>query len=459
MSKVKIFISYAHKDEIYKDGLIEHLAGLSRNGLIDQWNDREIKPGHRWDDAIKKNLDTSDIVLFLISSSFIASDYIHDIEIQKAIKRHNEGRIIIIPIILRPCDFTSLPIDKFQALPKNAYPISKWDDQDEAFLNVIEGLKVVIDEKLIELSESKSTIEEDNDEKENSIDARFNEIESKLALHKSLLDKIYTKIEYMETILKSIESINKQDVSINEMTIEKQDFPNEFYKTSTGWSLRFNGNVVLMKGRFERGLSYLHYLLRHHGKIIYAGQLESLIEAKDNNKIIELTPSFAVDLKSYDTITSVNSANENELLKVIERLRNEKPEEDDLIEDKIYYYAYLVYILNSLTELNHKQEYLKLSSFYRNELNRYINDFELKNEDEIFVKRVLQKSKIIAKPHDYKQTRRARQRVLKNIYNAIDSMSSEELQNHFRKFISTQAGNISYDANFDSPIKWKLFID
>lgn len=48
----KIFISYAHKDEKYKEELVEHMSGLRRAGIISEWNDRKIVPGQNWSEQI-----------------------------------------------------------------------------------------------------------------------------------------------------------------------------------------------------------------------------------------------------------------------------------------------------------------------------------------------------------------------------------------------------------------------
>lgn len=144
MERIKLFISYAHADEKYKDELKKHLSGLKRNGIIKEWNDRYILPGKKWDDEIKRNLEESQIVLFLISSDFMSSDYINDVEIAKTLNRYEKGEVVIIPIIIRSCDFSSLSLSDFQALPKDAKAVKKWKDKDEAWLSVINGIKEVI---------------------------------------------------------------------------------------------------------------------------------------------------------------------------------------------------------------------------------------------------------------------------------------------------------------------------
>ena len=42
---VKLFYSYSHKDEKFRDTLAKHLALLKRQGIIAEWHDRQIRPG------------------------------------------------------------------------------------------------------------------------------------------------------------------------------------------------------------------------------------------------------------------------------------------------------------------------------------------------------------------------------------------------------------------------------
>lgn len=139
-----VFFSYAHEDEALRDKLATHLKSMEREGLITGWSDRQISPGSERDTAIQQQLATAEIILLLISADFIASDYCYDIEIQNAIQRHETGSARVIPIILRSCDWQSLPFGKLQPLPTNGKPISKWSDQDEAFLNVAQGIRATI---------------------------------------------------------------------------------------------------------------------------------------------------------------------------------------------------------------------------------------------------------------------------------------------------------------------------
>jgi hypothetical protein len=62
-----------------------------------------------------------------------------------AIDRHNQGSALVIPVILRPCDLEGSPFMKLQALPKNLKLVTQWDDQDEAFLNVVQGIRRAVE--------------------------------------------------------------------------------------------------------------------------------------------------------------------------------------------------------------------------------------------------------------------------------------------------------------------------
>src|SRR5690554_7022919 len=127
----KVFISYSHKDEDFKNSLTEHLAGLVRSGTISEWNDRKIVPGAVWSHEISENLRNADLILFLISSSFLSSNYCVNIEAETALSMHQSGEAQLVPIVIRAVDWSDTPLSKLQGLPKDALPIASWADRDE----------------------------------------------------------------------------------------------------------------------------------------------------------------------------------------------------------------------------------------------------------------------------------------------------------------------------------------
>jgi hypothetical protein len=143
---IEVFFAYSHKDECFRDQLETHLAILRRQGLIAGWHDRRIGAESEWAGIIDSHVETAQIILFLISPSFLASDYCYDIELKRAIERHEMGKARAIPIILLACDWGGAPFAKLQALPKDAKPITSWRNRDEAFMDVVKGIRNVIQE-------------------------------------------------------------------------------------------------------------------------------------------------------------------------------------------------------------------------------------------------------------------------------------------------------------------------
>jgi tetratricopeptide (TPR) repeat protein len=140
-SPFRVFFSYSHEDEKLRAGLEKHLSLLRREGAIESWTDHEIRPGQEWEKEIFSALEKADIVLLLVSASFIASDFCYSREMTRAVERHDAGSARVVPIILRPCDWKSAPFAKLQSLPAGAKPVTDWSNRDKAFLSVAEGIR------------------------------------------------------------------------------------------------------------------------------------------------------------------------------------------------------------------------------------------------------------------------------------------------------------------------------
>jgi TIR domain len=139
-----VFFSYSHKDEDLRNELEVHLSSLKRHGVISTWHDRRITVGTELGSAIDGNLSAADVILLLVSPDFINSDYCYEKEMDRAMERHKSGAARVIPVILRPCDWHSLPFGKLLATPTDGKPVTKWADRDEAFLNVVQAIKAAL---------------------------------------------------------------------------------------------------------------------------------------------------------------------------------------------------------------------------------------------------------------------------------------------------------------------------
>ena len=141
-----VFISYAHEDLAYLKELEKHLANLKRQNIITSWYDGDINPGTEWEAQILEKLDAAQIILLLVSADFINSDFCYSIEMQQALDRQDAGQARVIPILVRPVDWKGSPFAKLQALPTGAKPVTKWSTHDDAFLDIVQGIRRAIDD-------------------------------------------------------------------------------------------------------------------------------------------------------------------------------------------------------------------------------------------------------------------------------------------------------------------------
>lgn len=143
---LEIFCCYAREDQDLLLELKKHLSPLQREGRIILWADTDINAGKEWEYEVHRHLNTSQIILLLISSNFVASDYCYSIEMQRALERHDCGEARVIPIILSPVDWQEAPFSKLQVLPENATPVksAEWYTRDDAFLNITKGIRKVV---------------------------------------------------------------------------------------------------------------------------------------------------------------------------------------------------------------------------------------------------------------------------------------------------------------------------
>ena len=146
MAPIEIFVSYSHNDEALREQLGTHLSLLKRARVIDEWHDRRIGAGDEWAGAIDAHLNSAAVILLLVSADFLASDYCYDLEMTRALERHDAGDARVIPVILRSVDWRGAPFAKLQALPKDGKPVTSWPDQDEAFTDVARGIRKVVED-------------------------------------------------------------------------------------------------------------------------------------------------------------------------------------------------------------------------------------------------------------------------------------------------------------------------
>ncbi len=146
-SPVKIFISYSHKDEPFKNELDIILISLQRRGIVGTWQDRRIEPGSEWLDLITKVIEECEMAILLVSPDFIASRFIQEKGLAYLFQRRIIEGLRVVPIIVRPCLWQDEPVIKdLQALPKNGKPVISFSkengDRDQVWTEI--GSKIEI---------------------------------------------------------------------------------------------------------------------------------------------------------------------------------------------------------------------------------------------------------------------------------------------------------------------------
>lgn len=144
---VKLYISYAPEDERLKKQLLKHLSLLVRKGIIESWDERQIRAGDKRDEETLKHLDEADIILCLLSANFMHSNFCYTVEMERALERQKLEEVQVVPIILRAVDWKGSPLGDLQVIPRDYdnRPIANRSNKDEVFKVVVQEIQRIIE--------------------------------------------------------------------------------------------------------------------------------------------------------------------------------------------------------------------------------------------------------------------------------------------------------------------------
>jgi internalin A len=149
---LSVFVSYSHVDSDIMNRLNVHLAPLRHTEKIETWTDKAILAGENWDDKIKQQLASADIILMLLSADFIASRYIWEVELKRAMQQEVDNKTRVIPILIRDCFYKDLPFAAKNIIPfnsrKKVVSVRSWlnGNEDEALSIIAEQINRVVKE-------------------------------------------------------------------------------------------------------------------------------------------------------------------------------------------------------------------------------------------------------------------------------------------------------------------------
>ncbi len=138
----EIFCSYSHakKDEALRVEFEKSLSPWVRKKVLQLWHDGRNSAGDNWAENIDENLNRADIIVFLVSPDFLASDYCYEKEMGRAFEREKQDHTVLVPIIVRECSWKETPLADLQAIPAGAKPVTRWRPRDLAWKDVAESL-------------------------------------------------------------------------------------------------------------------------------------------------------------------------------------------------------------------------------------------------------------------------------------------------------------------------------
>lgn len=150
--KPSVFICYSKKDVNLRKRLELELTVLKNAGLLaGHWQDRMIDAGDRWDDTIQRELAGAEVVIILVSTAALATEYIMEHELPHALAR----KAVVVPLILEECRWHLTALAPLQALPEKGVPISKWNPRSGGWNSAATGLEKRL-RKLIDARRTRS---------------------------------------------------------------------------------------------------------------------------------------------------------------------------------------------------------------------------------------------------------------------------------------------------------------
>lgn len=135
--KVNIFISYSHADDKWLKLLQKNLKVLAKySGEIEYWVDTKLRGGDKWREEITKAIAAANIAILLVSTDFLASDFITSDELPPILRKAEEDGTRVLPLIVSPCEFVDSELGVFQAINDPERTLADLGDDEAAISRV-----------------------------------------------------------------------------------------------------------------------------------------------------------------------------------------------------------------------------------------------------------------------------------------------------------------------------------
>ena len=147
LKMIRLFYSYCHDEEQALNDLRKEMAVVVKKENITEWYDRMISGGRNLD-VIMEELDSSEIIVLLISPGYLASDSCLE-EMNRAWERVEQDSIRVVPVIVKRCGWKENDnLRNHLALPTDGRPVDEWEHPGKAWEIVRNHLKQAIEEQV-----------------------------------------------------------------------------------------------------------------------------------------------------------------------------------------------------------------------------------------------------------------------------------------------------------------------
>ena len=152
---ISVFISCASEDRRWRDRLVQHLSVLRLERNVQSWHDGLITAGQNRADEVRSKLDSSQIILLMVSSSFLASNECYETA-RYAVSMRQDKLRRVVPVIIHACEWRESCFGQLNAIPSDEKPISSWRIRDDAFVEIIRSIRTVVEDIRRKVQESKT---------------------------------------------------------------------------------------------------------------------------------------------------------------------------------------------------------------------------------------------------------------------------------------------------------------
>lgn len=130
---IKVFVSYAHKDQEYFDvfqkEFTEHLNNSNRYKFTN-FDDKQLTLGKDWNERLEQEIEECDLGILLMSAAFLNSEYIREKEFRAMLEKvETESSFTVCPVYFKSFDFEEFDfLKKYQVFKPNG---AKYEQADK----------------------------------------------------------------------------------------------------------------------------------------------------------------------------------------------------------------------------------------------------------------------------------------------------------------------------------------